>query len=112
MADGGGKRSNEDYEKCVSCNTVSNAIFLGIEDREQIYFSVYPNPATSHVVIELPEDMKRGTIQLFNVHAQLVMQYATANQNAKIDISSLDQGLYFIHLTDGKKQGWEKFVRQ
>ncbi|MCF8459312.1 MAG: T9SS type A sorting domain-containing protein [Flavobacteriales bacterium] len=96
----------------VFSNTVSNAIFLGIEDREQILFSAYPNPASSHITIELPEDLKRGTIELFNAQAQLVMQYSTTNQNATIDISSLDQGLYFIHLTDGEKQGWEKFVRQ
>ena len=103
------KTSSGEY---VYSNTVSNAIFLGIEDMEQIRFHVHPNPATSHIVIEQPVDMKEGIVEIFNVHGQSVMWYSMADHHGAVDVAALDKGIYLIHLTDGEKQGWEKFVRQ
>ncbi len=72
----------------------------GIEDEYAKQVNVYPNPCNNKVEIEMP-DSSIKQIDIYNitgVKVKSLFAYATA----KIDVSDLNDGLYFIQITSGK----------
>ncbi|MCB9185608.1 MAG: T9SS type A sorting domain-containing protein [Flavobacteriales bacterium] len=96
----------------VFSNVVSNANYLGVADQEKIAFSLYPNPAIGIISVHLPEMSQNAVISLFNVHGQMIQVMAMSGQFLNIDLTSIDQGVYFLCISDGDRQGWKKFIRQ
>lgn len=76
------------------CSVVSECYevdVLGIKDIAQSAVVLYPNPATTTLFLETPQQIKRITIH--NMAGQTVLK----NRNSsEIDISKLAQGLYII----------------
>lgn len=60
--------------------------------------NVFPNPSTSFVNIELKENNKLLKVQVYQINGQLVLQ----ENKFKIDISSLEQGIYFLKISTQK----------
>ena len=60
---------------------------------------IYPNPTTD--IINITELTEPSIINVFNVSGQLVLTKSSAESNEKIDLSSLDNGIYII-VIEGK----------
>jgi hypothetical protein len=60
--------------------------------------SVYPNPATSYVVIESPEVVV-DLVCLFNINGQLISETkGSVNGHTRVDLQDMNQGLYMIQV--------------
>ncbi len=57
--------------------------------------SIYPNPASSKVVITLKES---GQIQIFNAIGQVVLSKSLKEGRNTLDVSSLDKGVCFLKI--------------
>ena len=55
----------------------------------------YPNPTNNNLTIESPD---YGKIQIYNSIGSLLLEFDKQNFSKNIDVSNLDQGLYFIKL--------------
>ena len=68
---------------------------------------IYPNPADNYLMIELPESAENiTTISLFNSFGRLIHLYDKELQNKNqvvIDISALENGVYFLKVCSGRK---------
>jgi hypothetical protein len=65
--------------------------------------SVYPNPATSYIVIESPEAAV-DLVRLCNINGQLVREIrGNINGHTRIDVQDMNQGLYLIQLITGNQ---------
>ena len=71
---------------------------------------LYPNPATTEMMIDLAFDVRwiGKTIAITNLQGQTVMQIAITSKNQKINISKLQSGMYL--LTAKKEDG--DFIKQ
>ena len=78
----------------------TNTINILIEQLKNISINIYPNPATSYLVIESDYN---GVAQLFSVSGQLVFEKNLLN-NANWDISSLPKGTYFMKIENVVKR--------
>ncbi|MBO7482229.1 MAG: T9SS type A sorting domain-containing protein, partial [Bacteroidales bacterium] len=71
-------------------------------DAEQLAIYVYPNPADEELNIllnSLPNG--RTTIEFYDVAGRLLMSQEITSTNARIDISSLSQGVYMCRIVNG-----------
>jgi hypothetical protein len=82
---------------------------------EEVPFSIYPNPFNSEVVIEAESNFsKESTIEVYNV---LGKKLFTVNEKLKsgktnLNLSSLENGVYFIRLTNGNLSTTKKLVKE
>ena len=87
---------NANMEACVPSIT-SNIEEFNISDNS---ISVYPNPATSEVVIRMSQNLSiAGTINIYNAIGQIVDSKIVTPYSNQLywDISKLESGVYFIH---------------
>jgi hypothetical protein len=81
---------------------------LSINDTLLLDFSVYPSPTTD--ILNINSETPISNIEVYNLLGQLV-KYIT-NQNT-IDISSVDQGVYFVKVMDANGNiGTQKIVKK
>jgi len=89
---------------------------LIIANCESIYSSIFPNPATNHLTFVYNDNLiNTGTLELKIVDCLgkliLTKEYKIDHQMKKeIDISNLNNGLYYLFLSSKKNQQVHKFV--
>lgn len=85
-----------DFNEAIVTNTVMTDLAeLGVGENERSLFMLYPNPATQLVNIQAVSDF---TVELYDVQGKKIMARNGANQLA-LDVSMLQQGLYFVKVT-------------
>ena len=68
-------------------------------------FQMFPNPATTEVLVELPASMTvGGSISLVNALGQTVLTQRTAAQLVTLDVSSIPNGVYHLQLGTASRQ--------
>jgi len=60
---------------------------------------VFPNPTRDWLYIEVPANIELHKIRLFNIHGQLVYEYAGGDmREPQLNLSSLPDGIYFLQM--------------
>ena len=70
--------------------------------------SLYPNPATDQLKLELPEGVNVEKTVFFNSLGQKIKETATATS---WDISGFSTGVYFIHIATNLGSKQMKFLK-
>lgn len=84
---------------------------LGIEESNDIAFSIYPNPAQNDIKIETSIYLNNAELRIFNSLGQPVKKISKMNGNSfTIENQELSKGLYFIVLSNENKQVASKLV--
>jgi PKD repeat protein len=76
---------------------------------ENNMYTIYPNPASEHINIRLPENSK-VKVTITTVNGKFVKEKMLEN-NESIKISDLNSGIYIIKIDDGRKTSVERFVK-
>lgn len=66
---------------------------------------IYPNPTKDNVTIEGLKDITNASYSIFDISGKMVKNNSMFfNNEATLNLSSYDSGVYFVHLkTDSKK---------
>ena len=77
---------------------------------------MYPNPAGDEVNVDfnLPE-IDSGVIEITDVYGKLIKKYEFSQQTSasmKLDVSGLQNGVYFVTLQAGKYLVSKKMIKQ
>lgn len=74
--------------------------------------NVYPNPATDEVNVIFDANAGIKTIAIRNIIGKVVGNYKVTGSSAKLNISNLQSGIYFMNLTDaqGRPVAIKKFT--
>ena len=67
----------------------------GIGDNAAEMFSIYPNPAENKIFVE-GENI--GMVELYNSLGQMVLAVEGASEKTAVDVSSCDNGVYFVRV--------------
>ncbi|MDC7995268.1 T9SS type A sorting domain-containing protein [Altibacter sp. HG106] len=100
-------RTNAGSEAFFFDNVVVDASF-GINDQTANNFSIYPNPATSTINITsaLSGDMN---VAIFDVLGKQVMNNVVSGEQ-RVNIESLNSGVYIVRVTQGNVTETQKLV--
>ena len=79
----------------------------GLEEMEQSFVSVSPNPAENSLNIK-SSTTPIGEITVLDIRGNKVMNLEINSYSADIDVSNLNNGVYFIMNNEGKKN---KFIK-
>jgi hypothetical protein len=90
----------------------SAALKSGIETSEQFSFEVFPNPASSEVVLKLnTSETATATLNVFEVSGRLVMEREIQKQTM-LNVSVLSPGVYYIKVWSQNNSDVKKLVIQ
>jgi hypothetical protein len=92
----------------------SNPVLSVINAEHEDYFTVYPNPASNHIIVDLNESGLHFSFAIFNELGQQVQVGELKQSYNSINVSNLTQGLYILHITDKKSKRLKlvKIVKQ
>lgn len=90
-----------------STNDISAVTNIGNNN----YVSVYPNPASDRLNVKFLENNKDFTFSVINSIGQKILVKGIDRNNGSIDISSLENGMYFLQIfSNSKLVGNAKFI--
>lgn len=86
-----------------------NTDFKEIPGRQE--FSVYPNPGSGNIRLNLPQGIKKGQIRIFDSTGNSVANYSLPEMNINtLNLGHLAKGVYLIQLTDNESIWTEKII--
>ncbi|MDC8002223.1 T9SS type A sorting domain-containing protein [Aequorivita todarodis] len=95
---------------CVDVPTLraTNACFLSIDGSKTNVFNIYPNPATKGYVDITSKVNGAKTITIFDILGKQVLK--TTFYGDRLDISTLNSGVYILKIEQGKSSATKKLV--
>tara|TARA_B110000285_G_scaffold230103_1_gene296081 strand:+ start:1470 stop:2972 length:1503 start_codon:yes stop_codon:yes gene_type:complete len=86
------------------CEQTGCANYLSVieneADEEPIEFTIYPNPSTGMVNIELENDNIGNSLSIYNIVGEQILSEQIVDDEIKKDLSHLPKGIYIILVTD------------
>jgi hypothetical protein len=85
---------------------------VGVQEIHPLQLMLFPNPATTHTWVQLPDNMPLSTmyIELYSPTGRLLYKAQPTSHFHKIDVAHLPKGLYLVRVWDGEKWLVEKLV--
>ena len=89
-----------DYDVSVDGTAMMNGFKVDVasgigDDILASSVQVYPNPATSYVMVEVPESSQ---ISLVDMTGRQIYTKSNSGQKESMDVSALESGIYFIQI--------------
>ena len=82
----------------TTCSTVVTVeTYTGINDIENNNISIYPNPTSNFIQIKNLQT-KANTINILDITGKIVKLVDSNSQNIKIDVSTLEKGIYIVKI--------------
>jgi len=90
------------------------ATLLSIDDLDtSTGFNVYPNPTQSVLNIELNGSQANVTYEVFDILGKLInSEILESGNSSQIDVSTWNNGLYLIKISNGDQTETKRFVKQ
>ena len=96
------------YTNTVSCQI---SCTTGINDAEELQFSLFPNPTTGTTTIQL--SMEQPTqIEVFNLNGQQALYLQSESKITKLDVGSFMNGMYIFKISSNEKTKRVKLIIQ
>lgn len=106
-----GNGSNDAGDKTVTTST-SDFNVLGIAKENLLEFSMFPNPTTEFLTVQLPSGSNSADVSVYDL-AGRQLRKSTINSNTnKIDVKELSTGMYLLKIESEGKIGSKQFLKQ
>ncbi|MCG8328452.1 MAG: fasciclin domain-containing protein [Chitinophagales bacterium] len=83
-----------------------------VRDLEKVSLSIYPNPVSDQLVIELPQSLlnARTNAQLLDARGNIVQEWRIDNINSSLDVQNYPTGTYFLLIQTNERYSINKLV--
>ena len=71
---------------------------------------IFPNPASSHFNINGLENGQNYELEIININGQIVKKYNEISNNKSLDISNIQNGVYFLRISNSENNFTQKLV--
>ena len=79
--------------------------FVGLKQSSDISFSVFPNPFTDNIIVQVPVyKNEKLNYQLFDMQGNLLKANVISGSRTEINTSALPAAAYFLHILEVNKQ--------
>ena len=89
-----------------------DSVYYGMEEQQEPYLSVFPNPACRILTVYTPGAIKEGNLSILNTDGHEVINCHLAWPKTQLEISILPAGIYFVRLTDVNTVQVGKFIKE
>ena len=81
---------------------------------ESISLTVYPNPATDYLTVEVNDlSLKQTSAVLYDAIGRKVKTQSLPSPSTTVDVTNLEQGIYYLQIVnDNQTLGFRKFVKE
>jgi hypothetical protein len=86
---------------------VSGCFIAGVDEFGSNSFKLFPNPAKTSLFIQSVVEISK-----INVYSQLGQLILSQDANLEIDVTHLNNGLYFVEVETSSGKGIQKFIKQ
>jgi hypothetical protein len=83
---------------------------VSIQENIQTIFTIVPNPATHFITISAESPFNK--MEVLNFLGQTIFSQQSNSNTAKIDVSRLSNGIYFIRIISNNGSSVQRFVKQ
>ncbi len=74
--------------------------------------SVYPNPATDRLFIELPQNIESGSAEIINLDGRVILKSSLFSAGTEININELKSGFYTVRVKTSAGMQVHKFFKE
>jgi len=85
--------------------------YVGVTEKNELKFNIYPNPASDYLVVE-GVGFKKLSFTIYNIVGQSVIVGNLDNNSSKVNITSLNAGIYFIKINTESRAKTIKFIKR
>jgi hypothetical protein len=89
----------------------SQVITLRMANDDKPGFTLFPNPASSSVKININNNRYTASLLIYDINGRL-LQRQSVNSNSLVNIDKLKQGIYYFVLQDGANRYTKKLIKQ
>lgn len=82
---------------------------VGIDELELTNVSVYPNPATNVLYVNLSSI--NYSLEVINLIGEVVLKVENKSNTTSLELSNLKSGVYYLKISSEGKQKQMKFVK-
>jgi len=82
------------------------------ENKNDILFSVFPNPVVDQLHINIPEITKNCTVSISNINGQEMISKRMQQNDAVLDMSGWASGIYFVKVVSDKAMTVKKIIKK
>jgi hypothetical protein len=85
------------------------------ENAKDVTFSVYPNPASDKIFLNIPESFKEYTVQITDMSGKIIIETNSEqelNSAFELNIAYLKSGKYFIRVFSENKSFYSVFIKK
>jgi hypothetical protein len=104
-----------DYSNSTYIDNINIASNLGIDDLDQIHFSLFPNPTNGNVQLLVSKDVSNETeILVTNQLGQIIQTLSVdvfKNNQTTIDLTNYDRGVYFVTIVSNGASTTKRIVK-
>lgn len=83
--------------------TLTNISGIDFQLMPDVAVRVYPNPATEVMTVELSEEVKNGTLEIYSTDGKQITTFTVSEIKNILPVNSLSNGAYYFKLKDGKQ---------
>lgn len=103
-----------DFNAPIITNTYQTEFVetLSIGDYNSNSFTIFPNPAKDEVTIQLANsNFESGKVNIYDIQGKVILKdIKLQEQSSNLDISNLENGLYFVELILGNSSTIQKLI--
>ena len=97
---------------CERTSDVQNITFSALEDIAQIGMTIYPNPVSDYLNIDLGSKQETTVVEVIGIDGKILLQKEVSNQSyLQLDVATLNSGMYFIKIQTGDQEYVRSFVK-
>ncbi|MBK0369151.1 S8 family serine peptidase [Flavobacterium agrisoli] len=85
---------------------------LMVADFDKTPFYLYPNPAKSEIIFQLPSEETSAKVSVYSVLGQLLFQSELSSKKNNISLQNFPKGMYFYKLESNAFTSSGKFIKE
>ncbi len=97
---------------CISSDTLSLTITVGIDELQKSLLQIYPNPFNETITVDVKNNF--GTIEIFNTNGLSVFKSEINHYESKsieLDLKNLKKGVYFLKINTSQGALFKKIIK-
>ena len=94
-----------------NCNLVAHLFDISsVDENEYQTMTVYPNPVKDKLVIKANKNI--DMVEVYNMTGAVVLKQACNSDNVEVDVTALQNGIYFVKMTTGNASESRSFIKE